>query len=125
VRPDLNSKLQSLQKKWTKIPYLVMLFIIGRSQRPLSSYEIKTKTQGASYAYRMLNALTGIPQEPFNGILTEPRLRRHNREANERWQREYRLCIKRPSRGRQEGRGFSKSIQMKKTRITGENGAIA
>jgi hypothetical protein len=47
----------------------------------------------------MIKELTGIPREPFNDMLTNPKYLKRNRELNPQYQREYEQKIKAAARG--------------------------
>jgi hypothetical protein len=47
----------------------------------------------------MIKDLTGIPKEPFNDMLTNPKYRKQNRELNPEYQKEYERNIKAAARG--------------------------
>lgn len=91
--------MENLQKKLTKFPYLLLLSVIGRSPVPLSSYEIKKALQESSYTYKRIMELTGIPEEPFDDILSNTKYRRKNRKMYESLQKAYKARLKKAARG--------------------------
>jgi hypothetical protein len=78
--------------------YTSLLSVIGASERPLSSYEIFKLTGRSKYVYEMIKELTGIPKEPFNDWLSNPKYRKQNRELNPEYQKEYEQKIKAAAR---------------------------
>jgi hypothetical protein len=99
TKRDLSVTVENLPKKLTNLKYTVLLSVIGTSERPLSSYEIFEQKGRSKYVYVMIKELTGIPKEPFNDMLTNPKYRKRNRELNPEYQKEYEQKIKAAARG--------------------------
>jgi hypothetical protein len=95
----LSVTVENLPKTLTNPRYTFLLSVIGKSERPLSSYEIFEKTGRSKYVYEMIKVLTGIPKEPFTDGLTNPKYRKRNRESNPEYQKEYEQKMKAAARG--------------------------
>jgi hypothetical protein len=91
--------IENLPKKLTNLRYTVLLSIIGRTEIPLTTYQIFQRMGGSKYVYEMIKELTGTPKEPFTDWLTNPKYRKRNRESNPEYQKEYEKKMKAGTRG--------------------------
>jgi hypothetical protein len=95
---DLSVTMENLPKNLTNLKYTALLSVIGRSERPLSSYEIFERAGMSKYVYERIKELKGIPKEPFNDMLTNPKYLKRNRELNPEYQKEYEQKLKAAAR---------------------------
>jgi hypothetical protein len=75
-------------KKLTNYKYIILLSVIGQSDRPLTSYEIFKLVGRSKYVYEMLKELARVPK-PFTDRRTNPKYQKRNRESNPEDQKEY------------------------------------
>jgi hypothetical protein len=92
---------ENLPKRLTNPKYTGLLSFIGKSETPLSSYQIFKQTGRSKYVYERIRELTGNPKKPFTfaDMMDNPKYRKRIRESNPEYQKELEQKMKAGARG--------------------------